>query len=77
MEQQGLSADIAAFEEERDFPYKQVQYMQSLLQGLPLQAQSYTYSQPSRFAEIVRGAGSLGGLFEAYGLPNILPTTVD
>ena len=72
MEQQGLSADIAAFEEERDFPYKQVQYMQSLLQGLPLQAQSYTYSQPSRFAEIMRGAGNLGTLFKSYGLGDIL-----
>ena len=77
IEQQGLSTDIAAFEEERDFPYKQVQYMQSLLQGLPLQAQSYSYSQPSRFAEIVGGAGNLGALFESYGLPNILPTTAD
>ena len=51
--------------------------MQSLLQGLPLQAQSYSYSQPSRFAEIVGGAGNLGALFESYGLPNILPTTAD
>jgi hypothetical protein len=40
---EGIMVDRAQFEEERDFPYKQTQYMQSLLQGLPLAAQSYTY----------------------------------
>ena len=40
IEAEGIAADIAQFEEERDFPYKQVQYQQSLLQGLPIAAQS-------------------------------------
>jgi len=66
IEQQGIGADIAQFEEERDFPYKQVQYMQSLLQGLPLEAQSVTYSEPSDFAQLmanVGGAEALGSIF--------------
>jgi len=41
IEQAGVTADKAAFEAERDNPYKMVQYQQSLLQGLPLNAQSY------------------------------------
>jgi len=41
IEQAGLTADQAAFAAERDNPYKMVQYQQSLLQGLPLAAQSY------------------------------------
>jgi hypothetical protein len=41
LEQAGVTADKAAFEAERDNPYKMVQYQQSLLQGLPLNAQSY------------------------------------
>ena len=41
IEQAGVAADKAAFEAERDNPYKMVQYQQSLLQGLPLAAQSY------------------------------------
>jgi hypothetical protein len=53
------------FEEERDFPYKQVQYMQSLLQGLPIAAQSYSYQQPSALAEF---AGSASGLMELYNM---------
>jgi hypothetical protein len=64
-----MMADRAQFEEERDFPYKQTQYMQSLLQGLPLAAQSYTYSEPSKLASIL---GALGGLQQAGGTSNLL-----
>ena len=52
-------ADKAQFEEERDFPYKQVQYQQSLLQGLPLAAQSYSYSQPSALSQFMDTSGGL------------------
>jgi hypothetical protein len=60
-----MMADRAQFEEERDFPYKQTQYMQSLLQGLPLAAQSYTYAEPSALSNILSGAGGLQSLYEA------------
>ena len=62
---EGMMADRAQFEEERDFPYKQTQYMQSLLQGLPLAAQSYTYAEPSALSNILSGAGGLQELYEA------------
>jgi hypothetical protein len=52
IEQQGMAADYGQFKEERDFPYKQVQYMQSLLQGLPLETQSYSYAEPSTLSQI-------------------------
>ena len=52
IEQAGIDADYAQFKEERDFPYKQVQYMQSLLQGLPLATQSYTYAEPSGLSNL-------------------------
>tara|TARA_R110000796_G_scaffold75168_8_gene168735 strand:+ start:301 stop:1245 length:945 start_codon:yes stop_codon:yes gene_type:complete len=64
IEQEGISADRAQFEEERDYPYKQVQYQQSLLQGLPLQAQSYTYSQPSALSEFMSGSGGISQLYD-------------
>ena len=51
IEQQGVAADYAQFQEERDFPYKQVQYQQSLLQGLPIAAQEMDYVGQSDFAE--------------------------
>lgn len=63
IEQEGISAERAQFEEERDFPYKQVQYMQSLLQGLPVAAQTYSYAQPSALSEILSGAGGVRDLY--------------
>jgi hypothetical protein len=64
IEQQGIEADIAQFKEERDFPYKQVQYQQSLLQGLPLAAQTYSYSQPSALSNILSGTGGIMDLYD-------------
>jgi hypothetical protein len=64
IQSEGIMADRQQFEEERDFPYKQTQYMQSLLQGLPLAAQSYTYAEPSTLSEILSGAGGIQQLYE-------------
>jgi hypothetical protein len=63
IETEGIQADRLQFEEERDFPYKQVQYMQSLLQGLPIEAQSYSYAQPSALSNVL---GTTGGMMELY-----------
>jgi len=64
IEQEGIAADYNQFKEERDYPYKQVQYMQSLLQGLPLAAQTYSYSEPSALSEILSGGGGLMDLYD-------------
>ena len=61
---EGIAADKAQFEEERDFPYKQVQYMQSLLQDLPISAQSYSYMQPSQLSTVLSTAGGLDRLYD-------------
>jgi len=63
IESEGIAADMAQFNQERDFPYKQVQYQQSLLQGMPLATQSYTYQQPSTVANVAGTAGGLSGLY--------------
>ena len=39
--------------------------MQSLLQGLPLAAQSYTYQQPSMLSELQGTAGGIGALYKS------------
>ena len=68
IESEGITADRLQFEEERDFPFKQVQYMQSLLSGLPLSAQNYSYSEPSFLSEMLSGAGGIGELYDIlYG----------
>lgn len=62
IEQAQLSADRARFEEERDYPYKQVQYLQSLLQGLPIKSEQMTYQEPSTFGSILGGASGIVSL---------------
>ena len=66
IESEGIAADKAQFEEARANPYKMVQYQQSLLQGLPLAAQSYNMTQPSTLTNI----GS--GITTANDLLNVL-----
>jgi hypothetical protein len=62
---QGITADIAQFTEERDYPYKQIQYAQSLLQGLPISTQDYQYAEPSTLSNVMGGAGGILGLLES------------
>ena len=57
IEQAGIAADQAAFNAERDNPYKMVQYQQSLLQGLPLAAQSYNITNNPLAAAASAGSG--------------------
>ena len=59
IESEGITADKLQFEEERDFPYKQVQYMQSLLTGLPISAQSVQYQEPGILDQMTAGAGDI------------------
>ena len=61
---EGIAADKAQFEEERDYPYKSLAYQHSLLDGMPLQAQNTTYTQPSWWSEMSGGAGGILAFLE-------------
>ena len=63
IEQQGIAADYAQFKEERDFPYKQVQYQQSLLQGLPISAAEHDYIGQSELAELLGYGGTMAEIY--------------
>jgi len=65
---EGIAADKAQFEFEQAFPYKQLQFQQSLLQGLPLKSQDYTYAEPSKLSNLMTGAGGISNLYnEVFG----------
>jgi hypothetical protein len=64
IEGEGIAADYGQFKEERDYPYKQVQYQQSLLQGMPLAAQSYSYQQPNALSQAAGAAGGIKSLYD-------------
>jgi hypothetical protein len=70
IEQQGISADLAQFTEERDDPKRNLLFMQSLLQGLPLETQTYSSYEPSGLQTLsAAGKEGLGllGLLKEYG----------
>jgi hypothetical protein len=59
---EGLAADKAQFEEQRDFAYKMPQYQLNLLQGLPIGAQT-TASDQSGIAGLQSQISGLGGVY--------------
>ena len=66
IEQQGVAADYAQFQQELEYPYKQVQYQQSLLQGLPIEKQETTYVGPSGLSQGLGYVDALTQLYDAY-----------
>ena len=70
VESEGVAADLAEFNQQRDYPMKMLQLKQSMLQGLPVGAQSYQTQQPSSLTNIMN---TTGGLMELYR--QLFPTT--
>ena len=67
-EQKGLTAAKEQFDEQKADPYKQLQFQQSMLQGLPLAAQSYnTTTNPVSAA--AAGATGTSDIFNAIFKP--------
>lgn len=58
---EGITADYQQFIQERDYPLKSAQYMQSLLQELPLEATSYQYAPNDPIGAGISGAASTAG----------------
>jgi hypothetical protein len=72
IESEGVAADKTQFEEQRDYPLKSAQYQQSLLQGLPLATQNYSYQQPSALSNALGGASGATTLFNLlFGTPAV------
>lgn len=69
IEQQGIAADRAQFEEQRDFPYKQVQFQKSLLTGLPITTTDTTdlQSKIGQISSQIAGLASLYQLLQGLG----------
>lgn len=65
IEQQGVLADLAQFEQEREYPMQQLKFMQSLLgAGLPLETQTYSYSEPSGLQSLAGGLGATSTIYD-------------
>lgn len=59
IEQEGITADLNEFLQQRDYPMKQVQFLQSMLQGLPISTVSQQYNQPSGLSDFMGKSGGV------------------
>jgi hypothetical protein len=65
IEQQGISADYNEFLAQRDDPMKKTQYLQSMLQGLPISTVTNTAAQQSGLGNLVSTMGGMGSIFDS------------
>ena len=68
---QGIAADLAEFEKQREFPYKQVQFQRDIISGLPTSSVTNTPAQLSGIAQLAAAAGGLESLIKASGYSNL------
>lgn len=64
--QQGITADYLQYEQEQQYPYEQLQFMQSMLEGLPVAARQTSYIGPSSANELSGGLAEILALL-GYG----------
>lgn len=70
IESEGIAADLAEFERQRDYPFKMVQFEQSLLQGLPVQSIATQFQKSDPVSDAITGGGGLMNMYEKWFGPN-------
>jgi hypothetical protein len=73
IEQQGISADYNEFLAQRDDPMKKTQYLQSMLQGLPISTVTNTAAQQSGLGNLVSSIGGMGSIMDSLKKFNLTP----
>jgi hypothetical protein len=73
IESQGIAADYAQFQEERDYPYKMLQFQQSLLGSLPLATQGSTIPGTNTLQDAAGGASALIQELQKLGVIKKVP----
>ena len=66
--QQGITADYLQYQQEQQYPYEQLQFMQSMLEGLPVAARQTSYVNPSSFQDLSGASAGVLAILKEYGL---------
>lgn len=66
--QQGITADYLQYQQEQQYPYEQLQFMQSMLEGLPVAAKTQSYVAPGSFQELSGASGGVMALLKSLGI---------
>lgn len=68
IESEGVAADYAQFREERDYPFKQVEFQKGLLSNLPIQQTTTQYADPSTLQKFGAGASEILTILDLLGI---------
>jgi len=68
IEQEGITADYLQFEKERKYPYEQLAFQQSLLNGLPIAARQESYIEPSGYSTTAGGLNDILRMLSKFGI---------
>lgn len=64
---EGIAADLAEFEKQREFPFKQVQFQRDMISGLPTGSVTNTPAQLSGIAQLIASVGGIDKLLTSTG----------
>ena len=57
--QEGITADYLQYQQEQQYPYEQLKFMQSMLEGLPVAARQTSYVDPSSSSQVSGGLAEI------------------
>jgi len=75
LNQAGVTADYNEFVNQRNYPEQQVQFLQSLLTGLPISTVSNIPMQQTPTQQLIGATTDMATLLKTLGLYNTTPTT--
>jgi hypothetical protein len=68
---EGVAADLAEFNQQRDFPYKQLQFQRDMISGLPTGSVTNTPSQLSGIAQLFAATGGADKFLKDTGIGDL------
>jgi hypothetical protein len=71
IEQQGITADLNEFNQQRDDPFKKVQFMRDMISGLPTGSVTNTPAQLSGIAQLIGATGGIDKLLKDTGIGDL------
>lgn len=71
IESEGVAADLAEFNQQRQYPYQQVQFQRDMISGLPMSSVTNTPAQATAFGNILSSVGGITQLMSLAGTKNL------
>jgi hypothetical protein len=68
---EGIAADLAEFEKQRQFPYQQVQFQRDMISGMPISSLSNTPGSLSAIGELLNSLGGAASVAKSLGYKDV------